>query len=111
MSSLNAHTRTKLNVHVLHNRSARGQVLTIKIRFMKKVAVIFKKIGDISEVSTKGDFISAVNVDVQKVNEQIDALKKAKAIKEGDALDELQKALKSVEPLSDAVVPVVVWDN
>lgn len=78
---------------------------------MKKVAVIFKKIGDISEVSTKGDFISAVNVDVQKVNEQIDALIKAKAIKEGDALDELQMALKSVEQLSDAVIPVVVWNN
>ncbi len=78
---------------------------------MKKVAVIFKKIGDISEVSTKGDFISAVNVDVQKVNEQIDALIKATAIKEGDALDELQTALKSVEQLSDAVIPVVVWNN
>ncbi len=78
---------------------------------MKKVAIIFKEIDDISEVSTKGGIISAVNVDVQKVNEQIDALKKAKAIKEGDALDELQKALKSVEPLSDAVVPVVVWNN
>ena len=76
---------------------------------MKKVVMYFKEIDNTSEKPSSG-VISAANVDIQKMNEQIDALKKSKAVKEGDALDEFQTALKSVKSLSDAVI-MAVWSD
>lgn len=77
---------------------------------MKKLLMHFEEIPN-DGVSSANGKVSLCDVDFEKMNKEIDALKKKGHIKNGDAIDEFQKAIGQFKELSDATISIIRFNK
>ncbi len=72
---------------------------------MKEILMHFEEISN-NEGSSTNSKVALCDVDIKKLSKEIEDLKKEGHIKNGDAIDEIQKAIGQFEELSEAKISI-----